>query len=587
MTDYLDLIDRIRFAIRLGESHFREFKSATDETPSGKKPRDVKLLMRDIAETLVAFANADGGELIVGVEDDRKLTGVPHNDELVDAMMRAPFEYVHKDTPLPGPRALKLPIGGKGQAAGKYLLYFSVPKGTEHVHLTSDGRCLQRHDRETKPVPAEHIQYSRQERRSREYDREFVDGATVSDLDTDLLKKVAQRTNPSISPEKMLQFLDLAEYEAIGLRLRRAALLLFANDVARWHPRSQVRIIKVSGTSIGVGKEFNVSKDDTVQGNILSIFSKAWDVLRPHLAITRLGDNIVFQETLIYPEDACMEALINALAHRDYSIEGRGIEIFIYDDRMEILSPGSLLSTINIEQLRKLTKAHQSRNAYVSRVLRELGYMQELGEGIPRIFLSMEERDIVPPEIFSTADTFGIILYHRSVFSPKDQQWLDSLAQFHLTRDEQRIVLMGKDGHLLTPREIRDALKIVDTEDYRRIVESLQRKGLLYSVRPDSQLKKRYISSERKDIGRFTLRPIGELMHFYDELIKVLLRVGAAKTVNPTRVCDELSRVSPKNPYCKSNTECVLSLRYLGFVDEANNASPQLIKLWETKRGTR
>jgi ATP-dependent DNA helicase RecG len=573
-------------AIRLGESHFREFKSAIERSPEGEKPRDVKLIAKDIGETLVAFANADGGELIVGLEDNGKTTGIPHSDDQLTAMMDAPNTYVHRDTPLATPRILKLPIA-RGAAAGRYILYFSVPKGTEHVHLTNDGRCLQRHDRETRPVPAERIQYDRQERRSREYDREFIDGVSTGHLDSVLLAKVVQKINPAISPEKALQFLDLAEYEPLGLRLRRAALLLFASDVSRWHPRSQVRIVRVAGTTIGVGREYNVSKDDTVQGNILGILSKTWDVLRPHLAVTRLGPHVVFQETLIYPEDACMEALINALAHRDYSIEGRGIEVFIFDDRMEIVSPGGLLSTITIDQLKRLTKVHQSRNAYIARVLRELGYMRELGEGIPRIFRAMEERDIVPPDIWSKADTFGITLYHRSVFSPKDQQWLDSLSQFNLSRDEQRVLLLGKDGHLITPREIRETLKIIDTEDYRKIVESLQRKGLLYSVRPDSQLRQKFPAYQRKDIGRFAIRPIGELQHFYDELTRVLSHILPCDHISGAQVRQALYRLSPRNPYCRTVTECTLSLRYLGFIDGEGRPLQLLLSLWQTRRPPR
>jgi len=541
---------------------------------------------RDIAETLVSFANADGGELIVGMEDDGEVTGIPHEVTEISVMTKAPQTHVHQDTPLPPPRMFNLAIL-KGSAAGKRILYFSVPKGTEHVYLTSDGRCLQRHDRETRPVPAERIQWDRRERVSLEYDRQFVDGATTADLDLTLLDKVVKTINPSISREKMLQFFDIAEYEPLGLRLRRAALLLFANDISQWHPRSQVRVLRVAGTTMGVGKEYNVSKDDTVQGNILQILAQAWDVLRPHLAVQRLGSEGRFQETLIYPEEACMEALVNAIGHRDYSIEGRGIEVLVFDDRLEIVSPGGLLSSITVEDLKQLKKVHQSRNAYVARVLRDLGYMREMGEGIPRIFKAMEERDIVPPDIWSNADTFTIALFHRSVFSPKDQQWLDSLAQFRLSRDEQRIVLLGKDGHLMTPREIRDTLGIVDTEDYRKVVESLLRKGLIYTVRAGSQLKQTIRARERRDVGRFALRPIGELQHFYNELTEVLETSVPTQHFNVVLAMEALRRLSPKNPYCKTVVEMMQSLRYLEFIDAQSKPLKALETLWSQPRKRR
>jgi len=80
----------------------------------------------------------------------------------------------------------------------------------------------------------------------------------------------------------------------------------------------------VSGTELGVGKDYNVHPrdDQTVRGNILMILERGWETLRPYLTQTKLVESEIFKENLVYPEDACREALINAVAHRDYSIEG-------------------------------------------------------------------------------------------------------------------------------------------------------------------------------------------------------------------------------------------------------------------------
>ncbi|EBF6878350.1 hypothetical protein ACL83_24835, partial [Salmonella enterica subsp. enterica serovar Saintpaul] len=72
------------------------------------------------------------------------------------------------------------------------------------------------------------------------------------------------------------------------------------------------------------------------------------------------------------------EAVINALVHRDYSVNN-AVDIFVFDDRIEIKSPGSLLSNITMEQLVELTGVHESRNALIARAMREAGYVQELG----------------------------------------------------------------------------------------------------------------------------------------------------------------------------------------------------------------
>ena len=83
----LRLAERIAVGIEIGESHYREFKGACLHDAEGVlQPRNVKDVCQDVGETLVAFANADGGELFVGVEDDGTITGVPHKDELVGAI---------------------------------------------------------------------------------------------------------------------------------------------------------------------------------------------------------------------------------------------------------------------------------------------------------------------------------------------------------------------------------------------------------------------------------------------------------------------------------------------------------------------
>jgi hypothetical protein len=75
LDDALQLDERVLGQLALGESQFREFKSAWEGPPGAKRPRDVKAVAKDIGETLVAFANADGGVLLIGVEDDAVVTG--------------------------------------------------------------------------------------------------------------------------------------------------------------------------------------------------------------------------------------------------------------------------------------------------------------------------------------------------------------------------------------------------------------------------------------------------------------------------------------------------------------------------------
>ena len=119
----LTLQSRIQQAINLGESHFREFKSAYEQQPDAVRRRDAKTIAKDVAETLVAFANADGGELLVGVEDNGDITGVPHLRDLLDTILRAPVTHVHQDTPLQNPIVQSLKLRNIPDSK---ILYFSV-----------------------------------------------------------------------------------------------------------------------------------------------------------------------------------------------------------------------------------------------------------------------------------------------------------------------------------------------------------------------------------------------------------------------------------------------------------------------------
>ena len=410
MDDILLLADKVRNTLILGESHFREFKSTVEGRPGNKKPRLTKSICADIGEALVSFSNADGGAVLIGVEDDGTITGIPHKEEEIQIMLLAINSHVYKDQQLPLNNASKLVL------EDKIILYFSVNKGTTMIYQLPDGRCVRRKDRSTMPASIDQIQFERQEIKAREYDSQFVDGAIVTDLDLRLLQGIADQYIKGLSIERYLQQIGLAEYAQNGLRLKKAALLLFATDIDRWHPRSQVRILKIKGNKLEAGEKYNVISDDIVKGNIFELILKSWEHLRSYLAYkTEFGTNSKFEQKYIFPEDAVREVILNAIAHRDYSI-ANAIEIYIFNDRMEIKSPGALLSTLTIKNLYELEGSHESRNPLIASVLRENKLMREIGEGMKRIFSLMQEQKLEKPELYSNG------LWFRVTFSNNTQQ---------------------------------------------------------------------------------------------------------------------------------------------------------------------
>ena len=431
------------------------------------------MICRDIAEAVVAFANGDGGDLLIGVEDDRTVTGVPHSKTDISAMLNAPHTHVYKDQLVP------LVLSGEVHIKGKVVLFFSTAKGTSRIFQLSDGRCVRRVDRATEPVSVDQLQFERQEVNSRAFETQFRDGAHVSDLDQAQLQLAANAYSKGLSVEGYLQQMQLAEFQPGGLRLRTAALLLFAKDIVRWHPRSEIRILRVRGTTVLPGERYNVAQDVIVAGNISQLLRNGWERLREFLVVrTEFDVGFKFQTKSMFPEEACWEVLVNAIAHRDYSIYNP-VEIYVYDDRMEFKSPGALLSTLKMEDLRQLGGAHESRNALIARCLKELRIMRELGEGIRRIFAAMEFNEYQAPSLHSNGHSFSVVLHNRSMFDEAEERFLQQFRGLPLSRLQKRIVAAAAHGGELSQKAIRAAMNTQDQHTYQQEVTGLRDMGVL------------------------------------------------------------------------------------------------------------
>lgn len=499
MNDILSLIQRAKNSIALGESHFREFKTAMEGKPGSKRPRRTTKICQEIGEALVAFTNADGGELFIGVEDDGTITGLQHSPEVISTMLDAYRSQILNPADLPLLRNQLITIDDK------QILFFSVDKSTNKIFQLCDGRCMQRKDKSSMPADFARIQFERTEAASREYDRVFVDGATVNDLDVVLVRQVSDLYFSGMSPEQYLQQVNLAEYGLSGLKLKRAALLLFAKDIGRWFACCKIRILKVNGDQILPGDKYNVISDDYITGNIFTLLASGWERLRPYLSQkTSFNSEAKFEQVFVYPENACREALVNAIAHRDYS-SSNPVTIYIYDHKLVFESPGELLSTISINHLQNGLGVHESRNSTISRVLRENKYMRELGEGMRRIYALMEEQELARPEISSSQGKFTIALTHKSIYSEREQLWLSLFRQFDLTQHQKRIVIAGIDDRPLSPSMIYQAMGSNDRNLYDRSVSVLRNLGILDEIISNAEATRlsRSKNKPKSEIERF------------------------------------------------------------------------------------
>jgi len=129
------------------------------------------------------------------------------------------------------------------------------------------------------------------------------------------------------------------------------------------------------------------------------------------------------------------------VAHRDYALEGTPIEVWTFDDRLEMRSPGMLVEPVTIERLQHRERVHASRNPRLVRVLTDMGYMRELGEGVPRMFEVMEREGLKPPEFrIEGGSVFTVILHNSPVYSPDILRWLKQFEGQGLNPNQKRLL---------------------------------------------------------------------------------------------------------------------------------------------------
>jgi ATP-dependent DNA helicase RecG len=179
--------------------------------------------------------------------------------------------------------------------------------------------------------------------------------------------------------------------------------------------------------------------------------------------------DLFFREVPEYPEFAWQEAIVNAFAHRDYEVQGREVEVWFYEDRMEVLSPGSLVPPVTLDGLRRRRPLHASRNPLLVRVLADAGIMRDEGEGIPRIFEEMQESFLRDPELNIEDEIFSVRLFNEPVFVGPSAAWKKLVADLPISAAQRRVLLAHPEG--FTNEDYRKLNNVDRDEAYRQIRE--------------------------------------------------------------------------------------------------------------------
>ena len=383
--------EELRDLVSRDEGQFLEFKSAWDR--SGDTPKQVRRrAVRDaIAESVAAFANSDGGLLLIGVEDDGRPTGCDYPDDVIEEFVSVPRKRLR---PPVSCRCDRLSI------AGIEVLVFSVPIAPEAVMVDGNGFPYRVGDHVTRE-PQEVINERKQVYRRVGYEQRFRAEATLNDLDLELAREFLARTPFGARPvTEALSYYGLIEQAVQEWRVTNAALLLFAKAPAlRWHPRAGLRLFRVAGTSRQHGRRRNVTQVGRADPPLARAIAEAHRLAGQQVRRSEKLNGLYFEEVPEYPDFAWQEAIVNAFAHRDYEYQGREVEAWFYEDRMEVSSPGDLLPPVTLAKLRERLPAHATRNPLIVRVLADAGVIRDEGEGVARIFEEMAESSLREPEV--------------------------------------------------------------------------------------------------------------------------------------------------------------------------------------------
>jgi ATP-dependent DNA helicase RecG len=470
--------EEIGHLLKQERGQFLEFLSAYEFRRNDSRKRRDEDLARDIVRLLSGLANADGGTLLVGVEPDKSVTGVPHEAHEVQNLIQAPQTLL---APPLNAASERIHLGNL------LLLKFEVPSALE-VHRVSGGRSYYRIAGETPSLPAEQIQNLKEAKRGVVYERQHPPGATWSDLDPSAVElfssKIADPRGAQAALAHSYHLLDISRAEPAP---NMAALLLFGKDPTRWHPRCGIDFVKYDGAERRHGTALNVVKRIRFEIPLARLIDEAVGRIKEHMRERTVLHDLFFRERLEYPSFAWQEALVNAVAHRDYSFSGASIEIWMFDDRIEVRSPGLPPPPVTLEQLQQHRSIHFSRNPLIVRVLADLGYLREMGEGVPRMFQEMEHHGLRPPEFSTEGFMFIVTLRNTPVYDEDTLRWLNQFRPADINFRQRRLLAFAYcHGKTFSTAEYERVAE-VDRDIAYREIRALIKNGIVAPLKPKSR----------------------------------------------------------------------------------------------------
>jgi len=331
----------------------------------------------DLAASIVAFANTNGGQLILGVSDDRKLVGLQDTDAVARTVDNVAFNNCE-----PPITVVQETVASTTQPEIKVLVV-NIPKGDQRPYRTNRGVYYIRTTSGRRQASREELLRLFQSSESLYYDETPLTRLSVTDLNLDSFEKyLAESGLAHLVPDTA----NLLRNWRLVLRDHPTVcgVLLFGDNPQKHLPYAQINAFRFPGTDSSV----EPSDAKEIKGKLLDLISQTEQFLKLHLRNPHVIKGFEPEQKPELPEEALREAVVNAVAHRDYTVNGP-IRLFVLDDRVEIHTPGKPPNTVDVEAMK--VGVHVPRNPYIYARLADAGLVTRAGSGVRRMIRLVRE----------------------------------------------------------------------------------------------------------------------------------------------------------------------------------------------------
>jgi ATP-dependent DNA helicase RecG len=460
--------------------------------------------MEQLQNTAVAFSNADGGVVLIGVQDDGAIAARALDAGTQDDIHRA--MQAARDVGRYGLSQLDVD--------GKPVTVLSVARRREGFAQTSAGVVRVRRGTRDDPLFGAELVRFANERTSSRYETTEVD-VELGDVSPALRTEIARALRLNRATGDRLRAAELA----IGERLTVAGALYLLPDPLRTLGKTFVEVLRFPDDS-----SVDYDRREQVDGPLHHVLEET--VRR---VAGELGTELVVLGTRRYelprlPEVVLREAIANALAHRSYEAAGTAVRVELRPSAVVVRSPGGLPEPVTVENIRETNAA---RNLVVIRVLRALGLAEDVGRGVDVMQDTMAAEMLEPPRFRDSGHEVVVELPIRSAVAPAERAWIHELERRGTLRGLDRIALVhAARGETLTNKRVRQ-LAAVDAHTARDVLHRLRDQGFL------EQHGQRGGASYRLS---GTLRPPAGLQLSPEELADVVARLAGAGPISNSDV---------------------------------------------------